>query len=81
MDFVEALPKVNGKTVILTVVDRLSKAAHFILLGHPYTATTVARAFFAEVIHFHEIPSSIVTLCSLASFGRSCSGWQASSCR
>jgi hypothetical protein len=81
MDFVKALPKVNGKKVILTVVDRLSKAAHFILLGHPYMATTVARAFFAEVIHFHEIPFSIVTPCSLASFGRSCSGWQASSCR
>jgi hypothetical protein len=42
MDFIEALPKVNGKTVILTVVDRFTKAAHFIPLGHPYTATTVA---------------------------------------
>jgi hypothetical protein len=43
MDFVEVLPKVNGKSVILTMVDRLSKAAHFIPLGHPYTTTSVAQ--------------------------------------
>jgi hypothetical protein len=61
MDFVEALPKVNGKTVILTVVDRFSKAAHFIPLSHPYTATSVARVFFAEVVRLHGIPSSIVS--------------------
>ena len=61
MDFVEALPKVNGKTVILTVVDRFSKAAHFIALSHPYTATSVARAFFAEVVRLHGIPSSVVS--------------------
>ena len=63
MDFVEALPKVNGKMVILTVVDRLSKAAHFILLGHPYTATSVARAFFAEIVRLHGIPATIVSDC------------------
>jgi hypothetical protein len=45
MDFIEALPRVNNKTVILTVINRLSKAAHFIPLGHPYTATSVARHF------------------------------------
>jgi hypothetical protein len=43
MDFIEGFPKVSGKSVILTVVDRFSKYAHFIPLGHPYTATMVAR--------------------------------------
>lgn len=35
MDFKEALPKVHGKSVILTVVDRFSKFVHLIPLGHP----------------------------------------------
>jgi hypothetical protein len=38
IDFIEALPRVNGKTIILTVVDRFSKHCHFILLAHPYMA-------------------------------------------
>jgi hypothetical protein len=63
MDFVEALPKVHGKSVILTVVDRLSKVAHFIPLGHLYTATTVARVFFAEVVRLHGISATIVSDC------------------
>jgi hypothetical protein len=61
MDFVEGLPKVHGKSVILTVVDRFSKYAHFIALGHPYTTTSVTRAFFDGVVHLHGFPSSIVS--------------------
>jgi hypothetical protein len=61
MDFIEGLLRVNGKSVILTVVDRFSKAAHFIPLAHPYTATTVAHAFFDSVVRLHGIPSSIVS--------------------
>jgi hypothetical protein len=61
LDFVEGLPKVAGKSVILTVVDRLSKYAHYIPLGHPYTAESVARAFFAEIVRLHGMPASIVS--------------------
>jgi len=61
MDFIEGLPKVGGKSVILTVVDRFSKYAHFIALGHPYTAASVARAFFDGVVHLHGFPTSIVS--------------------
>jgi transposase InsO family protein len=61
MDFVEGLPKIAGKSVILTVVDRFSKYAHFIPLGHPYTAESVARAFFGEIVRLHDIPVSIVS--------------------
>ena len=42
MDFIEALPRVGGKSVILTVVDRFSKYCHFIPLAHPYSAESVA---------------------------------------
>jgi hypothetical protein len=50
IDFIEALPKVQGKTVILSVVDRFSKYCHFIPLAHPYTAESVTHAFFADIV-------------------------------
>jgi hypothetical protein len=61
MDFIEALPRVGGKSVILTVVDRFSKYCHFIALGHPYSAESVAQAFFTEIVRLHGIPQSIVS--------------------
>jgi hypothetical protein len=73
MDFVEGLPRVNDKSMILTVVDQFSKLAHFILLAHLYTAMTVARAFFDSIVRLHGIPSSIVTRFSPASSRQSSS--------
>jgi hypothetical protein len=61
MDFVEGFLKVGGKSVVLTIVDRLSKYAHFITLGHPYTAMSVTKAFFEHVVRLHDIPASIVS--------------------
>lgn len=61
MDFVEGVPRVNSMSVILTVVDRFSKYAHFVPIGHPYTAASVARVFFDEVVRLHGLPPSIVS--------------------
>jgi hypothetical protein len=61
MDFIEGFPCINGKSVILTIVDWFSKYSHFIALGHPYTATIVARTFFNNIMCLHGLPSSIVS--------------------
>ncbi|KAK9189481.1 hypothetical protein WN943_018078 [Citrus x changshan-huyou] len=61
MDFIEGLPSSNGYTVIMVVVHRLSKYAHFVALKHPYTAVTIAKAFVANVVRLHGIPTAIVS--------------------
>ncbi|WVZ84441.1 hypothetical protein U9M48_031473 [Paspalum notatum var. saurae] len=61
LDFVEALPRVHGKTVILSVVDRFSKYCHFIPLAHAYTAESVAQAFFTDIVRLHGVPRSMVS--------------------
>lgn len=61
MDFIGGLPKAHGKDTILVVVDRLSKFAHFIAMGHPFTAKEVAELFLKEIVRLHGFPSSIVS--------------------
>jgi len=61
MDFIEGLPKSQGKEVIWVVVDRLSKYAHFIILSHPYSAKDVAQAYLDKIFKLHDILNSIVS--------------------
>ncbi|KAH9779621.1 hypothetical protein KPL71_007762 [Citrus sinensis] len=61
MDFIERLPPSNGYTIIMVIVDRLTKYAHFVALKHPFTAITVAKEFVANVVRLHGIPTSIVS--------------------
>jgi hypothetical protein len=61
MDFITGLLKSEGKTVIMVIVDRLTKYAHFCALSHPFKASTVATAFMETVQKLHGNPKIIVS--------------------
>lgn len=61
LDFIEALPKSNGKEVILVVVDRLTKYAHFIAIAHPYTVEKIVEIFMDNIVKLHGFPLEIVS--------------------
>ena len=60
LDFIKGLPKSEGKKVILVVVDRLSKYAHFLALSHSFSALSVAQIFVNNIYKLHGVPNSIV---------------------
>ncbi|KAH9309936.1 hypothetical protein KI387_037847, partial [Taxus chinensis] len=59
MDFITGLPKSEGKSVIMVMVDRLTKYAHFCAMAHPFTASTVAISFMDTVQKLHGTPKII----------------------
>ncbi|XP_010484774.1 PREDICTED: uncharacterized protein LOC104763056 [Camelina sativa] len=63
MDFIDGLPRSDGYTTIMVVIDRLTKSAHLVPLSYPYTAKTVAAKFVEDVVKLHGMPRSIVSDC------------------
>jgi hypothetical protein len=61
MDFIVGLPKYGNKSVLMVVVDCLSKYAHFCALQHPFTTSIVAQIFMDHIFKLHGIPHSIVS--------------------
>ncbi len=61
MDFVTGLPPSGGMTVVLTVVDRFSKAAHFIPLPKLPSARETATVVLDHVFRIHGLPVNVVS--------------------
>lgn len=61
MDFITGLPNSEGKSVIMVVVDRLTKYEHFCALSHPFKASTIATAFMETIQKIHGNPKIIVS--------------------
>ncbi|GKC46125.1 ty3-gypsy retrotransposon protein [Tanacetum coccineum] len=61
MDFITGLQASRGITVILVVVDRLTKYAHFGTLPTSFNAHKVAEVFLEIVVKHHGIPRTIVS--------------------
>ena len=62
MDFIVGLLKVGNKSIIMVVVDFLSKNVHFCALPHPFTLTLVAQVVLDHTFKLHGIPTSIVMI-------------------
>jgi hypothetical protein len=81
MDFIVGFPKSGNKSMIMVVVNRLSKYAHFCALQHPFKASMVAQVFMDNIFKLHGMPQSIVTWTmiplSLVTSGKNCSGYRA----
>lgn len=60
LDFIEGLPRSGGYNVILVVVDKYSKYAHFVPLKHLYTAFSVATTFMQHIFCLHGLPLAII---------------------
>jgi len=61
LDFITGLPPSHGLSVILVVVDRFSKGAHFGALPANYSAFKVASLFLDIICKHHGIPRSLVS--------------------
>ena len=61
IDFITGLPNSKGKSVIMVVVDRLTKYAHFCAVSHPFKANIVATTFMDTIQKLHGNPKVIVS--------------------
>jgi hypothetical protein len=62
MDFITGLPRTSKlHDSIMVVVEKLTKAAHFIPLKTMHKETEVDDIFMKEVARLHEIPKTIVS--------------------
>jgi phosphoglycerate dehydrogenase-like enzyme len=62
MDFITGLPNSFGFTVIMVVIDRLTKYGHFISMKADYSSKSVAEVFMSHIVKLHEVMLFIFNL-------------------
>jgi hypothetical protein len=62
MDFITGLPRMNKQhDSIMVVVEKLTKAAHFVPMKTTHTMANIAEIFMKEISRLHGIPRKIVS--------------------
>lgn len=61
MDFIESLPKSAGRDIILVIIDKYTKYAHFLAPQHPFTASQVAQTLLDNVFKLYGPPTAVIT--------------------
>lgn len=61
MDFVTGLPTVRAHTIIIVVVERLTKYCHLGSLTASYSAISMTDYFIKQITRLHNIPKTIVS--------------------
>jgi hypothetical protein len=61
LNFIEGLPRSDRHDMILMVIDKFSKYAHFIPMAHPFTALQVTQLYFNQVYCLHGLPQAIIS--------------------
>ena len=62
MDFVVGLPRTQqGHDVVWVIIDRLTKAAHFLPIKVSYSLDKLVETYIREVVRLYGVPLSIVS--------------------
>jgi len=62
MDFVTSFPNTpRGHDAIWVIVDRLTKAAHFIPININFPVSQLVEIYIREIVKLHGVPSSVVS--------------------
>jgi hypothetical protein len=62
MDFIVGLPRTQaGYDLIWVIVDRLTKAAHFIPVKTTYFGAKLVELYMSRIVYLHGVPKKIVS--------------------
>jgi len=59
IDFIEGHPRVGNKSMMMVVINRISKYAHLCTLSHPFIPSLVAQIFMDHILKLHGMATSI----------------------